>query len=140
MMNAFFKPSKKAKPVTPVKPEACKDSSDFVPLIHSSNTKLLSRVAPSETDFQRAFKPFLIRKDITLAPQNLFLARSRQTGKGKGKEKAEVIVLDDDGDVQMTTFKTPMSSPLKTPGAERGDTGSIGGASSTSAKGASVFY
>ncbi|KAG8884473.1 hypothetical protein FRB97_004247 [Tulasnella sp. 331] len=128
MMSAFFKPSKKTKPATPVKNESCKKTLYFVPLLHLPDMTYPS----SETDFQRAFKPFLIRKDITLAPQNLFIARSFHTG--KGKEKAEVIVLDDDGDVQMTTFKTPMSSPSKPATVEQSDTAWAGEPSSASAK------
>ncbi|KAG8992228.1 hypothetical protein FRB93_002457 [Tulasnella sp. JGI-2019a] len=113
MMNAFFKPSKKTKPATPMKGEA----------------------SSSETDFQRAFKPFLVRKDILLAPVNLFIARARQTGKGKGKEKAEVIVLDDDGDVQMSTFNTPLSSPSRNHLGEQDDAGMDGDASTLNTKG-----
>ncbi|KAG8900324.1 hypothetical protein FRB99_006112 [Tulasnella sp. 403] len=49
----------------------------------------------SPGDFTRVFKAFLPREDTLVAPANSF----RQ--KGKGKERAEIIILEDDGDVEM---------------------------------------
>ncbi|KAG8948272.1 hypothetical protein FRC04_009910 [Tulasnella sp. 424] len=84
MMQSFFKSSNKATAVD----KASK--------------------GPSSSDFDKTFKAFLIKKDIHLAPVNLFLARAEITSKGKGKEKADVIVLDDDGDIEMS-----VNSPTK---------------------------
>lgn len=56
-------------------------------------------VAVQVPDFERTFKPFLLKKDASIAPTNWFLevrkGRAKTTYKGKEKE-SDVIVIDDD--------------------------------------------
>lgn len=47
-----------------------------------------------------------------MASINFFLDASSKPRSPKGKERAEVIVLDDEGDVEMT-IEEPASSPVK---------------------------
>lgn len=110
MMSAFFKQSKKADAAsTPTKRGGARMCLHDVVFDLEELTLRSSSLVASETDFQRAFKPFLVRKDVILAPPNLFICK----GKGKEHERAEIIVLDDDGDIEMTAFRTPVSSPTK---------------------------
>ncbi|KAF8309802.1 hypothetical protein DL93DRAFT_2230665 [Clavulina sp. PMI_390] len=53
----------------------------------------------TETDFEKQFRPFAVRKNVTLAPVNRFRSNA---SKAAVPSNAEVIVLDDDGDVQMS--------------------------------------
>ncbi|KAG8986044.1 hypothetical protein FRB90_004239, partial [Tulasnella sp. 427] len=69
-----------------------------------------SSKGPFVSDFERTFKAFLVKKDCHLAPVNYFRARSEAVPNAKGKAKAEVIVLDDDGDIEMS-----VDSPTKPP-------------------------
>ncbi|KAG8987771.1 hypothetical protein FRB90_003156, partial [Tulasnella sp. 427] len=69
-----------------------------------------SSKGPFVSDFERTFKAFLVKKDCYLAPVNYFRARSEAVPNAKGKAKAEVIVLDDDGDIEMS-----VDSPTKPP-------------------------
>ncbi|KAG8946203.1 hypothetical protein FRC03_001465, partial [Tulasnella sp. 419] len=95
MMSNFFKAPAKPKPVTadPAK-------------------------APTQSDFEKTFKPFLVKKDTRVAPISQFLEERQNSinGKGKGKEAPKnLLVLDDDGDVEMEIIEidsTP-SSPAK---------------------------
>lgn len=47
-----------------------------------------------------------------MASINFFLDASSKPRSVKGKERAEVIILDDEGDVEMT-IEEPASSPVK---------------------------
>lgn len=70
----------------------------------SSTAAGLASIAAKEqpevvSEFEKVFKPFLLKKDTTLAPTNWFVeVRAWKTYKGKEKENA-VIVIDDDEDV-----------------------------------------
>ena len=67
----------------------------------------------SSGDFDRAFKPFLLRKGKFLAPINVF-ADQDVSRRAKGKTKAaEIINIDDDGDVEMVDEAISVDSPAK---------------------------
>ncbi len=67
-----------------------------------------AKAGPSEvrSDFSKTFKPFVIKKDVKLAPINHFLnSRSKSKGKNAVRDMdQEVITIDDDTvkDVIMT--------------------------------------
>ena len=65
----------------------------------ASPTVIPAQNAPTSVpDFDKTFKPFLLKKGATLAPTNWFTeVRSGKTYKGKEKEN-DVIVIDDDED------------------------------------------
>ena len=65
MMSAFFT---KAKPR------------------HSASPSVSSIATTSQSDFEKMFKPFLVKKDVSLAPVNWFKAHSVQ----------DVVILDED--------------------------------------------
>lgn len=64
----------------------------------SAKTGCTSVAGPSviQSDFQRTFKPFVLKKDAEMAPYNWF----RQSFKGKEKVFDNVIVLDGDDEVK----------------------------------------
>ncbi|KAF8892571.1 hypothetical protein BD779DRAFT_1670257 [Infundibulicybe gibba] len=51
----------------------------------------------SSSEFERVFKPFVLKKDTELAPVNWFLASKKQRGKRTTLDTG-VIVIDDDAD------------------------------------------
>jgi chromatin assembly factor 1 subunit A len=69
-----------------------------------------AHVAAKETaapipDFEKTFRPFLLKKDASLAPINWFAdIRSGKAYKGKEKE-SDVIVIDDDEDERASKLK-----------------------------------
>jgi len=65
-------------------------------------------VGGAENDFDRQFRPFAARKNVTLAPINRF-----KKSPGTITTTPEVIVLDGDGDVQMSE-QAPTSGPTRT--------------------------
>ena len=75
-MSAFLKPKQSKSGASLAKPTLSK---------HTSSTEAIC--SPSGNDFAKAFKPFVIRKDATLAPINWFQHQKR------GKQ---VIVIDAD--------------------------------------------
>lgn len=63
---------------------------------HSTSTAPAKEPAATVSEFERTFKPFLLKKDATLAPVNWFAeVRAGRTYKGKEKEQ-DVIVIDDE--------------------------------------------
>lgn len=63
--------------------------------IHGSPSKepVAGSSTSSTSDFDRAFRPFVLKKDAELAPINWFQESRRQK-----REDADVIVIDDDGE------------------------------------------
>lgn len=76
---------------------------DFGPKFDSCSA---DQASTSESDFERQFRPFAVRKNVSLAPVNRF-----HVDKTKPPPHAEVIVLDDDGDVQMVEASSTAPSP-----------------------------
>ncbi|KZT59825.1 hypothetical protein CALCODRAFT_515915 [Calocera cornea HHB12733] len=62
-----------------------------------------SRLSSAKSDFDSNFKPFVVKKDVKLAPVNPFTPQ-------KAKPKAEPIVLDSEGDIIMEDVR-PLSAP-----------------------------
>ena len=52
-----------------------------------------------DSEFQRTFKPFVLKKDAEIAPYNWFLEHKRK-GRMTGVSHEEAIVIDDDASVQ----------------------------------------
>ncbi|KAG5647143.1 hypothetical protein DXG03_001098 [Asterophora parasitica] len=70
-----------------------------------------STAGPSnvQSEFNKIFKPFVLKKDTELAPTNWFLAKGRRKRTQPAKIDDGVIVIDDDeetedGDVEMINF------------------------------------
>ncbi len=62
-----------------------------------TSSKPETQVASSSTtisDFDRVFKPFVLKKDAELAPWNRFLQKRRPRG-----SQDDVIVIDDDEEI-----------------------------------------
>lgn len=74
-------------------------ASSSATLTPSGSTSSVAQEKPATvSEFEKTFKPFLVKKDATLAPTNWFAeVRAGRTYKGKEKEDA-VIVIDDDED------------------------------------------
>ncbi|TFK27333.1 hypothetical protein FA15DRAFT_635715 [Coprinopsis marcescibilis] len=73
-------------------------TSFFKPKIAASSTPSPSKIASassSQSEFDRVFKPFVLKKDSVLAPINWF----RESKNRKHPNGAEIIVIDDDGSV-----------------------------------------
>ncbi|GJE86884.1 CAF1A domain-containing protein [Phanerochaete sordida] len=72
-------------------------ASSSAALTPSGSTSSVAQEKPATvSEFEKTFKPFLVKKDATLAPTNWFAeVRAGRTYKGKEKEDA-VIVIDDD--------------------------------------------
>ncbi|OBZ75701.1 hypothetical protein A0H81_04511 [Grifola frondosa] len=49
-----------------------------------------------QSEFQKAFKPFVVKKDAELAPINWFRDARTQTAKGKYRTDGNVIIIDDE--------------------------------------------
>ncbi|KIJ69338.1 hypothetical protein HYDPIDRAFT_105932 [Hydnomerulius pinastri MD-312] len=92
------------------------------PSIRDSPTKDFNAVAgPSttENDFQRTFKPFVLKKDAELAPYNWFMEtkKMRTQKRTTGATHGEAIVVDDDAsgqadpDVNMLSREQPNPTP-----------------------------
>lgn len=76
------------------------------PSVRDSPTKDSNDSAAPSTDseFQRTFKPFVLKKDAQLAPYNWFLEVNRRSrNRMTGITHEEAIVLDDDTPVQGVT-------------------------------------
>ncbi|KAF9246469.1 chromatin assembly factor 1 subunit A-domain-containing protein [Melanogaster broomeanus] len=66
----------------------------------------------TESEFQRTFKPFVLKKDAELAPSNWFLESKKQASRKRstGVTHTEAIVVDDDGLVQADLEMEMLSS------------------------------
>lgn len=75
----------------------------------ASTSKRTEPAAASQTDFDRTFKPFVVKKDATLAPVNWF--KRKKENQRKPHPTPGVIVLSDDEDI--TTPSQPVAeSPM----------------------------
>lgn len=63
------------------------------PALVTSDVKLGS--SSTESDYQRTFKPFVLKKDATLAPSNIFRERPKRSKLACGTSE-DAIVLDDE--------------------------------------------
>jgi chromatin assembly factor 1 subunit A len=54
--------------------------------------------AQSQTEFEKTFKSFALKKDTELAPVNWFLGASERRGTRGRRDKNEIIVIDGEGD------------------------------------------
>lgn len=90
MANFFGKP--KPSPAGP----SYTNPSDFSPLKISGGGDA-ALPADARTEFDKTFKPFVVKKDATIAPVNWFSWRNQRQGtrKGKGKMVPDVIVIDE---------------------------------------------
>jgi chromatin assembly factor 1 subunit A len=78
------------------------------PKAHVNGSKPQDAAVPGpstlQSDFERVFKPFVLGKDKTLAPQNWFhdqKLRRRRTAKVGSKTEAIVLDSEDERDVEM---------------------------------------
>ena len=89
-MASFFGKSKA--------PAASSSSSAAVIAVGGTGLSPSKIVTSSVSEFEKTFKPFLLKRGASLAPTNWFFeVRAGKTYKGKEKED-NVIVIDDDGD------------------------------------------
>ncbi|KAG2365759.1 hypothetical protein BDR07DRAFT_1607316 [Suillus spraguei] len=79
-----------------------------------SPSKPVCGTSNSESDFQKTFKPFVLKKDTEMAPVNWFLKPSKPTWKQEtsGFSHADAIVVDDTQDSKMNeidvfVYRTP---------------------------------
>jgi hypothetical protein len=77
----------------------------------SKGGNLVCETSNSESEFQKTFKPFVLKKDAEIAPINWFLKRRRRSsGKQRsGFSHADAIVIDADhtGAVDVSVHSTP---------------------------------
>ncbi|KAG2349564.1 hypothetical protein BDR05DRAFT_1055214 [Suillus weaverae] len=79
-----------------------------------SPSKPVCGASNSESDFQKTFKPFVLKKDAEMAPVNWFLKASKPTLKKQtsGFSHADAIVVDDTqasetNDIDVFVYSTP---------------------------------
>ncbi|RDX48339.1 hypothetical protein OH76DRAFT_668083 [Lentinus brumalis] len=84
IMANFFGKAKPSATASPSKIKAAKESETGSP-----------GPVPLQSDFQRAFRPFALKKDAELAPVNWFRVRSRRR-RHASRIEGNVIIIDDD--------------------------------------------
>ncbi|EKM55675.1 uncharacterized protein PHACADRAFT_209196 [Phanerochaete carnosa HHB-10118-sp] len=89
------------------KPKASAASSSALSSNASSTSAGAKEQSKVISEFEKAFKPFLLKKDATLAPINWFAeVQAGKTFKGKEKESG-VIIIDDDEDERECKAEKP---------------------------------
>ncbi|KAI0831100.1 hypothetical protein BC628DRAFT_1352269 [Trametes gibbosa] len=78
------------------KPAASPHASPSKPIVLREGANGSPAPTTSQSDFQRAFKPFALKKDAELAPVNWFRERRRRERRRQRHPQDDVIVIDDD--------------------------------------------
>ncbi|KAG1826950.1 uncharacterized protein BJ212DRAFT_1474155 [Suillus subaureus] len=91
-----------------------------------SPSKPVCGASNSESDFQKTFKPFILKKDAEMAPVNWFLKPSKRTWKKQtsGFSPADAIVVDDaqasgTNDIDVFVYRTPVFNHAEANAQER---------------------
>ncbi|CDO70716.1 hypothetical protein BN946_scf184798.g31 [Trametes cinnabarina] len=81
------------------KPASTSNASPSKLATNGENARNSPAPATSQTDFERTFKPFALKKGAVLAPVNWFSERKRREQQKKvSRTEDNVIVIEDDGD------------------------------------------
>lgn len=75
----------------------------------TSEPKPAKVAAPSVSDFESSFRPFTVKKNIDLAPNNYF----KKQVKTKHAAWKDIIELDDDGDLDTSAKSKEITPYLK---------------------------
>ena len=99
-MANFFGKAKPTATASPTKSQAVKENDADSPA---------PALAPVQSDFQRTFRPFALKKDAELAPGNWFRERRRRQKQRRHVSRTEgnVIVIDDDEEEDQTMVAEP---------------------------------
>ena len=78
--------------------------------LRSQNTQNCSDVTlPTKSDFDRTFKPFLLKKDAELAPINWFTAHKNSRCSTSGIDTKHAIVIESDNETSMDPVEVKMA-------------------------------
>lgn len=58
-----------------------------------SDSASSSKLSTSQSDFDKTFKPFMLKKDVELAPINFFM-RAKENGGNMGQSQRNAIIVD----------------------------------------------